>query len=155
MVVSYVSLGNNRIKAQHGFGSNPQLWKRQGTLDTMDVPSKSLPMHWWGELCSLFSVSLWTHYSLLKSVRNYHNSLSQSVIIFVKRYVAHEGFSVSPGFSEEGKGKRFLTYYCWVALSSTSKWKNTSVATGNYILKVFLFWSRKLSLKWWSLTPSV
>lgn len=103
----------------------------------------------------LFSVSLWTHYSLLKSVRNYHNSLSQSVIIFVKRYVAHEGFSVSPGFSEEGKGKRFLTYYCWVALSSTSKWKNTSVATGNYILKVFLFWSRKLSLKWWSLTPSV
>lgn len=102
----------------------------------------------------LFSVSLWTHSSLLKSVRNYRNSLSQSVIIFVRRSVAH-GFSISPRFGEGVKGKRLLICYCWVALSNTSRGKNTSVAKGNYTLKVFLFWGRKLSLKWWSLIPSV
>lgn len=60
----------------------------------------------------LFSVCLWTHSYLLKSVRNYHNSLSKSVIIFAKRFVAHEGFLSSPGFREGGKGKRLLLYHC-------------------------------------------
>lgn len=127
----------------------------QKTSDNTGVPSESLQYIDGKTFLVVFSVSFRTHSFWLKPVRNQLNSLSQDIIIFAKRFVAHEGFPISPTFRGRRKEKRLLILYYRVALGNTNKGTNSSVAIGNYFLKAFLFWGRQLSLKWWSLIPAV
>ena len=96
-------------KKKNRFGCNVQLSAKDTASQTARMSVQSPCRYIDGEtFLVLFSVSFWTRSSLLKPVRNYHNSLSQRVIIFAKRFVVREGFPISPRFRGRRKGRRLL-----------------------------------------------